>query len=92
MLETSRDIDFIKINKNLLVNQQEASLEEGQQFYDNNPFYFCLKKQRDFSYFVISYDAYKNQVEVPEDYVEEAYSDYLNNLEGQLQNRISFDD
>jgi len=89
LLETSRDIDFVKVDKNILVNQQEASLEEGQQFYDNNPFLFLSKEQRDFSYLVLTYDAYKEQVEVPEDYVTEAYSDYLNNLEGQLQNRIS---
>ena len=89
LLETSRDIDFIKVDKNMLVNQQEASLEEGRQFYDNNPFLFLSKEQRDFSYLVLTYDAYKEQVEVPEDYVTEAYSDYLNNLEGQLQNRIS---
>tara|TARA_Y100001970_G_scaffold12947_1_gene14774 strand:+ start:82 stop:1944 length:1863 start_codon:yes stop_codon:yes gene_type:complete len=89
LLETSRDIDFIKVDKNILVNQQEASLEEGQQFYDNNPFLFLSKEQRDFSYLVLTYDAYKEQVEVPEDYVTEAYSDYLKNLEGQLQNRIS---
>ena len=89
LLETSRDIDFIKVDKNILVNQQEASLEEGRQFYDNNPFLFLSKEQRDFSYLVLTYDAYKEQVEVPEDYVTEAYSDYLNNLEGQLQNRIS---
>ena len=30
MLETSRDIDFIKVDKNILVNEQEAGLEEGQ--------------------------------------------------------------
>ena len=89
LLETSRDIDFIKVDKNLLVNQQEASLEEGQQFYDNNPFLFLSKEQRDFSYLALTYGAYREQVEVPEDYVEEAYADYLNNLEGQLQNRIS---
>ena len=70
LLETSRDIDFIKVDKNLLVNQQEASLEEGQQFYDNNPFLFLSKEQRDFSYLVLTYDAYKEQVEVPEGYVE----------------------
>ena len=89
LLETSRDIDFIKVDKNILVSQQEASLEEGQQFYNNNPFLFLSKEQRDFSYLVLTYDAYKEQVIVPEDYVTEAYSDYLNNLEGQLQNRIS---
>ncbi|MDG1203552.1 MAG: SurA N-terminal domain-containing protein [SAR86 cluster bacterium] len=89
MLETSRDIDFIKIDKNLLVSQQEAGLEEGQEFYDNNPFLFLSKEQRDFSYLVLTYDAYKKQVQVPEDYIDEAYTDYLNSAQGQIQNRIS---
>ena len=89
MLETSRDIDFIKIDKNILVSQQEAGLEEGQEFYDNNTFLFLSKEQRDFSYLVLTYDAYKKQVQVPEGYIDEAYSDYLNNVEGQIQNRIS---
>ena len=89
LLETSRDIDFIKIDKNILVGQQEANLEEGQEFYDNNPFLFLSKEQRDFSYLVLTYDAYKKQVQVPEDYIDEAYSNYLNNVEGQIQNRIS---
>ncbi len=89
MLETSRDIEFIKVDKNKLVSQQESSLEEAQEFYDNNPFLFLSKEQRDFSYLVLTYDAYKQQVQVPEDYIDEAYSDYLSNVEGQLQNRIS---
>ena len=89
ILETSRDIDFIKVDKNALVSQQEASLEEGQQFYNNNPFLFLSKEERDFSYLVLTHDAYKKQVQVPEDYIDEAYGDYLSNIEGQLQNRIS---
>ena len=89
MLETSRDIDFIKIDKNILVNEQEAGLEEGQAFYENNPFLFLSKEQRDFSYIVLTYDAYKKQVQVPEGYIDEAYSDYLSNVEGQIQNKIS---
>jgi peptidyl-prolyl cis-trans isomerase D len=89
MLETSRDIDFIKVDKNILVSSQEAGLEEGQKFYDNNPFLFLSKEQRDFSYLVLTYDAYKKQVQVPEGYIEEAYSDYLSEIDGQLQNRIS---
>ena len=89
MLETSRDIDFIKINKEALVNQQEAGLEEAQDFYDNNQFLFLSKEKRDFSYFVISYEAYKNQVIVPEGYIDEAYADYLDDTKEQLQNRIS---
>jgi len=89
MLETSRDIDFIKIDKKILVNQQQASLEEGQEFYENNPFLFLSKEQRDFSYLVLTYEAYKKQVQVPDNYIDEVYADYLSNTEGQLQNRIS---
>jgi len=89
MLETSRDIDFIKIDKNILVAQQDASLEEGQAFYENNPFLFLSKEQRDFSYIVLTEDAYKQQVQAPENYIDEAYTDYLNDVEGQVQNRIS---
>ena len=89
MLETSRDINFIKVDKKLLIDQQDATLEEGQEFYNNNPFLFLSKELRDFSYVVLSFDAYREQVEIPDDYIEEAYADYLSNAESQLQNRIS---
>ena len=89
LLETSRDIDFIKVDKNLLIEQQKASLEEGQEFFNNNPFLFLSKELRDFSYLVLNYEAYKEQVEVPDNFIDEAYADYLNNSQGQLQNRIS---
>ena len=72
-----------------MINQQEASLEEGQAFYENNPFLFLSKEQRDFSYIVLTYNAYKQQVQVPDNYIDDAYSDYLSNIEGQIQNRIS---
>ena len=89
LLETSRDINFIKVDKNQLIEQQNASLEEGQEFYNNNPFLFLSKELRDFSYLVLNYEAYKGQVEVPDNFIDEAYADYLNNSQGQLQNRIS---
>ena len=89
MLETSRDINFIKIDKGALTDSQKASLTEGQAFYDANPFLFLSQEKRDFSYIVLTLDAYKQQVNVPADYIEQAYADYLDDLTGQLQNRIS---
>ncbi|MDA9618125.1 SurA N-terminal domain-containing protein [Pseudomonadota bacterium] len=89
MLETSRDINFIKINKAELENTQKASLTEGQEFYDANPFLFLSQEQRDFSYIVLTFDAFKDQVNVPDGYIEEAYADYTDDIEGQMQNRIS---
>ena len=89
MLETSRDINFIKADKAALVSAQDASLEEAEDFYNENPFLFLSEEKRDFSYILLSYDEYKNQVSIPENYLDEAYSDYLNNLDQQIQNRIS---
>ena len=89
MLETSRDINFIKADKAALVSAQDASLEEAEDFYNKNPFLFLSEEKRDFSYILLSYDEYKNQVSIPENYLDEAYSDYLNNLDQQIQNRIS---
>ena len=89
MLETSRDINFIKINKAELENTQKASLTEGQEFYDANPFLFLSQEQRDFSYIVLTFEAFKDQVNVPDGYIAEAYSDYIDDIEGQMQNRIS---
>ena len=89
MLETSRDINFIKADKAALVSAQDASLEEAEDFYNENPFLFLSEEKRDFSYILLSYDEYRNQVSIPENYVDEAYIDYLNNLDQQIQNRIS---
>ena len=89
MLETSRDINFIKIDKKPLMLSQEASMEEAENFYNANPFLFLSKEQRDFSYIVLNYDAFKEQVEIPENYIEEAYADYLNDTSQLIQNRIS---
>jgi len=89
MLETSRDINFIKIDKKPLMLSQEASMEEAENFYNANPFLFLSKEQRDFSYIVLNYDAFKEQVEIPENYIEEAYANYLNDTSQLIQNRIS---
>ena len=89
MFETSRDINFIKIDKGVLVESQKATLTEGETFYNLNPLLFLSKEKRDFSYIVLSYDAYKKQVEVPKDYVKDAYEDYLRESKEQTQNRIS---
>ena len=89
MFETSRDINFIKIDKTVLVESQKATLTEGETFYNSNPLLFLSKEKRDFSYIVLSYDAYKKQVEVPKDYVKDAYEDYLRESKEQTQNRIS---
>ena len=89
ILETSRDINFLKIDKKAFVDSQDVSLQEAEAFYNNNPFLFLSQEKRDFSYIVLSVDKYKDQVVIPENYIEEAYADYLDNIDQQTQNRIS---
>ena len=89
MLETSRDINFIKIDKKPLMISQEATMEEAQEFFNANPFLFLSKEQRDFSYIVLNYDAFKEQVEIPANNIEEAYADYHDDTSKLIQNRIS---
>ena len=89
MLETSRDINFIKLDKNPLVASQDASMEEAEEFFNANPFLFLSKEKRDFSYLVLTFEEFKNQVNIPENYIEEAYADYLNDTNQLIQNRIS---
>ena len=89
ILETSRDINFIKIDKKAFVDSQDVSLQEAEEFYNNNPFLFLSQEKRDFSYIVLSFEDYKDQVVIPENYIEEAYADYLGNIDQQTQNRIS---
>ena len=89
ILETSRDINFLKIDKKAFVDSQDVSLQEAEEFYNNNPFLFLSKEKRDFSYIVLSFEKYKDQVVIPKNYIEEAYTDYLDNIDQQTQNRIS---
>ena len=89
ILETSRDINFLKVDKKAFVDSQEISSQEAEEFYNNNPFLFLSQEKRDFSYIVLSFDKYKDQVVIPENYIEEAYADYLGNIDQQTQNRIS---
>ena len=89
MLETSRDINFIKLDKNPLVDSQDASMEEAEEFFNANPFLFLSKEKRDFSYLVLTFEEFKDQVEIPENYIEEAYADYLSETNQLIQNRIS---
>tara|TARA_B100001287_G_scaffold97069_1_gene81581 strand:- start:774 stop:2639 length:1866 start_codon:yes stop_codon:yes gene_type:complete len=89
ILETSRDINFLKIDKKAFVESQDVSLQEAEEFYNNNPFLFLSQEKRDFSYIVLSFENYKDKVVIPENYIEEAYADYLGNIDQQTQNRIS---
>ena len=89
LIEQERDISFTKIDFNSLKSSIQADLVEAQAYYDNNSIEFYSNEARSMNYVVLMNDSYKSLVDVPENYVEEAYADYLQRVEMRAEKRAS---
>ena len=89
ILEQSVDINFIKLDSELLKQQIENSEEEIKDYYDNNQILFYSEEERSFKYLVLKPDDYKSSVIIPEGYVENAYNDYLSRTNERMEIRFS---
>ena len=89
LLEKSSDIEFTKLSYNVLKNEIVNTSDELIEFYDNNQILFFSNEQRSFHYIVLSQDSYKEDVVVPESYIEDAYKEYLDNFSNTAQVRFS---
>ena len=89
ILEQSVDINFIKLDSQLLNQQIVNSEEEIRDFYNNNQIMFFSEEKRSFKYLVLKPEDYKNLVNIPEGYVENAYEEYLSNTGERLEIRFS---
>ena len=89
ILEQSVDINFIKLDSQLLNQQIENSEEEIRDFYNNNQIMFFSEEKRSFKYLVLKPEDYKNLVNIPEGYVENAYEEYLSSAGERLEIRFS---
>ena len=89
ILEQSVDIDFIKLDSNQLKSQIVNSADELKEYYENNQIMFFSDESRSFDYFLLVADDYKEQVQVPEGYIDNAYADYLSRASGRDEIRFS---
>jgi len=89
ILEQSVDIDFIKLDSNQLKSQIVNSADELNEYYENNQIMFFSDESRSFDYFLLVADDYKEQVQVPEGYIDNAYADYLSRASGRDEIRFS---
>ena len=89
LLEQTVDINFIKIDSAALKKNVVNTETELEDFYSTNQIMFYSDEARSFNYFLLTPDAYKDKVEVPEGYIETAYSDYLSKASERTQIRIA---
>ena len=89
ILEQSVDINFIKLDSDLLRQQIVNSDEEIRDFYNNNQILFFSEEKRGFKYLVLKPEDYKDSVNIPEDYVESVYEEYLSKTGERIEMRFS---
>ena len=89
LLEKSSDIEFTKLSYSGLKNEIVNTSDELIEFYNNNQILFFSNEERSFNYIVLNQDSYKDDVVVPESYIEDAYEEYLDNFSDSAQVRFS---
>ena len=89
LLEKSSDIEFTKLSYSGLKNEIVNTSDELIEFYKNNQILFFSNEERSFNYIVLNQDSYKDDVVVPETYIEDAYKEYLENFSDSAQVRFS---
>ena len=89
ILGKSVDINFIKLDLLSLRQQIVNSDEEIRDFYINNQIMFFSEEKRSFKYLVLKPEDYKNSVNIPEGYIENAYEEYLSNTGQKMEIRFS---
>ena len=89
LLEKSSDIEFTKLSYSGLKNEIVNTSDELIEFYNNNQILFFSNEERSFNYILLNQDSYKDDVVVPESYIEDAYEEYLDNFSNSAQVRFS---
>ena len=89
LLEKSSDIEFTKLSYSGLKNEIVNTSDELIEFYNNNQILFFSNEERSFNYILLNQDSYKDDVVVPESYIEDAYEEYLENFSDSAQIRFS---
>jgi peptidyl-prolyl cis-trans isomerase D len=89
ILEQTADINFIKVDFNLLKQQIENSEEEITDFYNSNEILFFSEEERFVKYFILESEEYNSLVEVPNNYVEDAYEEYTQQANNRNEIRFS---
>ena len=89
LLEKQVDLDFIKIDYDLLSKSIDVTSDQIKEFYANNQSQFFSDEKRSIKYFILNSSDYEDKVTIPNNYIDEAYQNYLSNMGNNIQKRIS---
>jgi peptidyl-prolyl cis-trans isomerase D len=89
LLEQERDITFTKIDFNTLKSTIQVDLTEAEAYYSANSIEFYSDEARSMNYIMLNNNDYRSLVEVPENYLAEAYDDYVQRIEMRSEKRAS---
>ena len=89
LLEKQVDLDFIKIDYDLLSKSIDVTNDQIKEFYANNQSQFFSDEERSIKYFILNSRDYEDKVNIPNNYIDEAYQNYLSNMGNNIQKRIS---
>ena len=89
LLEQTVDVDFVKIDSDSLKKNIINTDEELEDFYNSNQVLFYSEEKRSFKYIILSPENYNERVSVPEDYLDNAYSEYLSKADERTQIRFA---
>jgi len=89
LLEQTSDIKFTKISIDGLKDEIINTTEELTDYYNDNNIKFYSEEKRNFSYLLLDQSDYESKVNVPDDYIQNAYMEYLSRYEESAQIRIA---
>ena len=87
--EATKDIKFIKSDRDEIISFQVSSDEEAKEFYQANQLLFLSDEKREFNYAFNSLESFSKNLDIDKELIENAYQEYLLEIQMSSQNRIS---
>ena len=87
--EATKDIKFIKSDRDEIISLQSASNEEAKEFYEANQLLFLSDEKREFNYAFKSLESFSEGLDTDKQLIDNAYEEYLEEIQISSQNRIS---
>ena len=87
--EATKDIKFIKSDRDEIISLQVSSDDEAKEFYQANQLLFLSDEKREFNYAFNSLESFSKNLDIDNELIENAYQEYLLEIQMSSQNRIS---